>query len=152
MMIDQYLVILYNSFGQRAVIHEPLAPHEYYNLKPLLDLYVTTNNAKKEETLNAFYNLAPEKPTIYNDLSEIYLRNNKADELIAFYKLKLTTFSGDQKILGTLDFYLGQLYLTSNKPLAKDYLLKARDIFSKLFDKDNQVFQAIDEGIHDAEQ
>jgi len=119
----------------------------YYNLKPLLALYVETNNNKQVEFLNVFYTLAPEKPTIYNDLGEIYYRNNKTAELIEFLKNKLQTYKTENKVTGNLNFYLGKLYLESDKKAAKEYFLNAKAIFSSIYDKNNQVFNAIDEGI-----
>ena len=119
----------------------------YYNLKPLLTLYVETNNPKKEEVLNSFYNLAPDKPTIYNDLGNIYYENKKTDELIELLKSKLEIYKNENKILGNLDFYIGRLYLESDKKTAKEYFLKAKTIFTTIYDKNNQVFKAIEDGI-----
>lgn len=128
-------------------IADKIDKENYYNLKPLLALYVETNNTKQLETLNSFYNLAPENPTIYNDLGDIYYRNNKTDELIAFFKSKLITYKTENKITGNLNFYLGRLYLEFDKKTAKEYLLKAKSIFLTVYDKDNQVFKVIEEGI-----
>jgi len=119
----------------------------YYNLQPLLALYVKTDNQKKEEMMNSFYNLAPDKPTIYNDLGNIYFENKKINELIEFYKSKLLTYEDEKKISGNLNFYLGQLFLDSDKKIAKEYFLNAKSIFKTIYDNDNQVFKAIDEGI-----
>lgn len=119
----------------------------YYNIKPLLALYVETNNPKKEELLNSFYNLAPDKPTIYNDLGNIYFENKKTGELIEFFKSKLLTYKNEKKIIGNLNFYLGRLYIDSDKKIAKEYFVKAKTTFSAIYDKDNQVFKAIEDGI-----
>ena len=124
----------------------------YYNLHPLLGLYVKTSNPKAKETLNTFYNLAPGKPTIYNDLGNIYFENSKTSELIDFYLTKLPDYAADKKISGNLHFYLAQLYLDSDKKAAKDYFLKAKEIFSTVFDKNNGVFNAINEGIKEADK
>jgi len=124
----------------------------YYNLHPLLNLYVKTTDPKAKETLNSFYNLAPDKPTIYNDLGNIYYENSKTSELIDFYLTKVPAYASDKKISGNLHFYLGQLYLDSDKKTAKDYFLKAKAIFSTVFDKNNGVFNAINEGIKQADK
>ena len=99
-----------------------------------------------------FYNLAPDKPTIYNDLGNIFFENSKTNELIDFYLSRLPQYENDKKIKGNLDFYLGQLYLSSDKKAAKDYYLKAKAIFSTIFDKNNGVFNAINEGIKEADK
>lgn len=126
---------------------DKIVSDNYYNLKPLLALYVETNSSKEEKLLNSFYNLAPDKPTIYNDLGNIYYENKKTDKLIEFFKSKLSDFKNENKVLGNLNFYLGRLYLESDKKVAKEYFLKAKSIFLTIYDKNNQVFKAIDDGI-----
>lgn len=129
-----------------------IAPDNYYNLKPLLNIYVKTENSKAKATLNSFYNLAPDNPTIYNSLGEIYFNNNKIPDLIEFYKSKLQTHKDEKIILGSLNFYLGQLYLDIDKKMAKEYFQKAKDIFTTVFDKDNTVFLVIERGIKESEK
>lgn len=117
-------------------------PKNYYTLKPLLAAYVKTNSAKEKSTLNIFFLLAPENPTIYNDLTKIYA--DKPAELITFYESKLIDFSTNKKAYGGLNFYLAQLYIPSNKQKAKECLIKAKSAFNDIFTKDNGVFNAID--------
>jgi tetratricopeptide (TPR) repeat protein len=136
-----------NNAIKHYELADKISKENYYNLKPLLALYVETNNPKKEEMLNSFYNLAPDKPTIYNDLGNIYFENKKTDELIEFFKSKLLTYKDEKKIIGNLNFYLGKLYIDSDKKIAKEYFLKAKSTFSSIYDKDNQVFKAIEDGI-----
>ncbi|MDP4229348.1 MAG: tetratricopeptide repeat protein [Bacteroidota bacterium] len=123
----------------------------YENIKPMLDLYVRTGNPKRADALNAFFLLAPEKPTIYNNLADIYMGYDKTDELISFLKSKLPVYETQKNIYGNLHFYLGKLYLVSDKKTAKQYFLKAKDIFSTVYEKDHAVFKALDEGIEEAE-
>lgn len=123
----------------------------YYTLKPLLAIYIKTGNSKAKETLNSFYNLAPDKPTIYNDLGDVYFHYNKTSDLINFYKSKLPDYKDDKKVLGNLYFYLGRLYLDIDKKTAKEYWILAKDVFTTIYDKDNKVFQAIDEGLKETE-
>jgi len=121
-----------------------LEPDNYYNLHPLLDLYVRTKSTKEKEALNSFYNLAPDKPTIYNNLADIYLGNSKTNELIEFYLSKLPQFENDKKVSGNLHFYLGKLYLNSDKGKAKEYFLEAKARYSAVYAKTNDVFKTID--------
>ena len=142
----------YNESIQYYETANELEPDNYYNLHPLLNLYVKTSDAKAKAMLSMFYNLAPDKPTIYNDLENIYFENSRTNELIDFYLSRLPQYENDKKIKGNLDFYLGQLYLSSDKKAAKDYYLKAKAIFSTIFDKNNGVFNAINEGIKEADK
>ncbi|MFH0894152.1 MAG: hypothetical protein V2A54_06935 [Bacteroidota bacterium] len=131
---------------------DKIDPGNYYNIKPLLNLYIKISYKKADEKTVAFFNLAPANPTIYNDLEEIYYSNKKENDLTAFYKSQLSSFKGNDKVLGNLNFYLGKIYIDTDKKVAKEYFLKAKDIFSKIYDKDHQVFKAIDEGLKQCEK
>lgn len=126
---------------------DKIDPENYYNIKPILNLYIKTNNKKANETTKAFFSLAPANPTIYNDLEEIYLSNKKDKDLIAFYKSQFSVFKDNEKVQGSLNFYLARIYLDIDKKVAKDYFIKAKETFEKVFDKDHAVFNAIDEGL-----
>lgn len=131
---------------------DKIDPGNYYNLKPLLNIYVKTDNKKTNETAKVFFNLAPANSTIYNDLEDIYYGNKKENDLITFYKSQLSASKDNDKIQGNLNFYLGKIYIDTDKKLAKEYFLKAKDIFSKVYDKEHQVFKAIDEGLKQCEK
>ena len=124
----------------------------YFNIKPLLNLYVKTDNGKANETAKIFFHLDPTNPTIYNDLEEIYYSNKKENYLIAFYKSQFSVFKDEYIVQGNLNFYLGKIYLDSNKKLAKEYFIKARDIFRKVYRKDHQIFNAIEDGLKECEK
>lgn len=129
-----------------------ISPANYYTLRPLLGLYVMTNHAKVKEATKAFFNLSPANPTIYNDLEKIYYRNKKENELIVFYEERLPDYKNDAKVLGSLNFYLAKLYLTTDKKRAKTYFTAAKETLSTVYGKDHGVFKAIEEGIKQAEK
>lgn len=126
---------------------DKLSPGNYYNLKSILYLYVKGGNVKAGETTMAFFKLAPANPTIYNDLEEIYFSNRKGGELTAFYKARLDEYKDNGKVLGSLNFYLGRIHLESDKKAAKEYFTKAKEVFSKVYEKDHPVFAAIEDGL-----
>jgi len=115
----------------------------YNTLLPLLRAYVISNNIKEDATLNRFYLLAPDKPTIYNDLEAIYPKNSS--KLIGFYEKKQSEYKSDDKVYGSLCFYLGKLYLGADNAKAKENLIKAKTSLAKVFDTGNGVFAAIDQ-------
>jgi len=119
-------------------------PDNYYTLRSLLSVYVAANNLKRKEVIDTFFVLDPKNPTIYNDLYDMYSDSIKGLELVAFFKSKVATYTDQAKVLGSLYFYLARLSLDYNKPAAKDYALKAKDAFLKIFDKNNSVFAQID--------
>jgi hypothetical protein len=128
-------------------ISNSIDSNNYYTLRPLLNLYVKTESEKADQTAEIFFNLGPDKPTIYNDFSSIYFENNKADVLAKFYKSNLTKYESEPKVYGSLNFYLGRLYFETDKKAALDYFIKSKEIFTKAYDKDHQVFKVINDAI-----
>jgi hypothetical protein len=55
-------------------------------------------------------------------------------------------------VQGNLNFYLGRIYVETDKKIAKDYFLKSKKIFGKIFDKNHSVFSVIDEGLEQCEK
>lgn len=141
---------------KNALVNYELAneidPGNYYNIKPLLNIYLKTNDEKAKETAILFFNLAPANPAIYNDLEDIYYNNKKENELSLFYKEQLKSNKVNSKVEGNLNFYLAKIYTASDKQVAKEYFLKAKEIFSKIYEKDHQVFKAIEEGLKQLEK
>jgi tetratricopeptide (TPR) repeat protein len=133
-------------------IADKIDPENYYTIKPILNLYIKTDNKKANEITKAFFNLAPANPTIYTDLEKIYFSNGKEKNLIEFYKSQFSAFKNDKKIQGNLNFYLAKIYLETDKKVAKDFFIKAKQEFKKVFEKDHSVFNAIDEGLKQCEK
>jgi len=101
-------------------LSDKIDPENYDTLNALLNSYVQTRNLKETPTLNTFYMLAPENPAIYNELANIY--DAKPAGLIKFYESKLPNYTNNDKVYGSLCFYLAQLYVdTDNKSLFKFY-------------------------------
>lgn len=121
-------------------------PKNYYTLRPLLRLYVETGSPKAAAALDAFFNLAPEKPTIYSDLEEIYT-DDKAPALILFYNTKLGTFNGNDRVVGNLHFYLGSLQVDTDKKQAHTHFLKAKEYLTKVLEPGNEAFGIIEQAL-----
>jgi hypothetical protein len=78
----------------------------------------------------------PTNCKLYKGLADYYL--------IDFYKSQLTIYKENKKIQGNLNFYLGNLYLETDKKLAKKYFRNAKKVFKKVYEKDHDVFRVID--------
>ncbi len=126
--------------------------NNYYTLKPLLKLYVKTDNLLSSKVLNAFFNLDPENPTIYNDLTDIYFRCEKPDLLKNFFQSKIKEQDSNKIVLGNLYFYLGEIFFANDKVAAKENFLKAKVVFAKVHEKDHKVFTAIDNALKQLEK
>lgn len=133
---------------------DSLTPKNYYNLKPLLGLYLQNGDERVSMMTQQFYDLVPEKPTIYNDLAELYSDYGKQSDLISFYKRQLTKFTFDptspqqhNQIVGNLYFYLASLYLDSDKDAARTCFFKSKAIFKDVYEADHPVFETIEKGL-----
>lgn len=127
---------------------DKIDPKNYYNIKLMLYAHIEDNSPKLLETTKYFYDLAPENPTIYNDLEEVYTEYKKENQLIEFYNSLLSKFEGNNKITGNLNFYLARTYLKlAKKATAKDYFNTSKKYFEKAFKKDHPVFNSIKEGL-----
>ncbi|AVQ11298.1 Tetratricopeptide repeat protein [Leptospira santarosai] len=129
-----------------------ITPNHYGTLGGLVDVYARIAQPKLKRSMNEFFNLAPKNPTIYNNLYEICSSNGRLDDLVNFYKEKLLRKENDEIIDGSLNFYIGQIYLARDKALAKKHLIQARNTFSKIYAKSHEVFIAIDQGLASASQ
>lgn len=128
----------YYEFSNKVI------PNHYGTLAGLVDVYARIDKPKLKKAMGEFYGLNPRNPTIYHDLYDICASNNTVEDLINFYKEKLLKKENDLVIKGSLNFYLGQLYLKKEPQLAKKYIIQARDLFTQIYAKDHEVFKLID--------
>ena len=126
---------------------DKLIPDDYYNLSPLLRLYLVTGNQKAPSTAKKLFELAPENPTIYQAMIEAYRFADREPELVRFYKAQLPKYVNNDKVFGNLHFYLGTLAMEHDKAAAKEYFLKAKEIFGHVYDKEHYVFGVIDDAL-----
>lgn len=124
-----------------------LMPNDYNTMKPLLELYLKTNSSKLPEYTKRFLLLDPFNPTIYNDLTILYIRYGKNQEIIDFLKQELKSDVYNDIVKGNFNFYLGALYKDRDKSLSKKYYTEANNIFQKFYPKDHKVFEAIAEAL-----
>ena len=154
----QMVAQIYTELGENSnalTYHEKafeIDPGNYNNNRSLLGLYVKQNHKKAGEMTRQFFDRAPDNPTIYNDLEAIYLDNKKDKDLIAFYNSQLPLYKQNEKVLGGLNFYLAQLYIRSDKKVAKEHFIKSRSHFEKVFENDHEVFAVIAQGLEQCEK
>ena len=145
------IAVIYNELDNKEKsleyynISNEIQPNNYYTLKPLLSLELILNLDSYKKRTNEFILLAPENPTIYQNLMEVYWQSNKQDELIDFFKNQINTFNGENIILGNLYFYIASIYYDKEEcQLSKSNFEKSKEIFAKVFNKEHDVFKAID--------
>jgi len=142
--------VVYGQMGKQSKAIEymelsnKISPNNYNTLKILIDMYLKVDNKRKAfiATEN-FYDLGPQNPTIYNDLTDVYSSNDKSEALIKYFQSKLKGANGNDVQLGTLYFYIGRLYVGNNKDLALENLTKSAEVFSTVYKPENPVFKLI---------
>ncbi len=134
-------------------IANDITPNEYYILYPYLNLSVKLDKEEATELRESFFQLDPDNPTIYQNLLDVYITNQKVNELLIYFENLTTTYSDKPSILGSLYFYSGVIYLEINKDeKAKDKFKSAKIEFEKVYDTDHQVFKVLDEFINDKKE
>lgn len=122
-----------------------IMPDDYYTLKPLLDLEVAQHTNTYDKRTKEFFRLAPENPTIYQELMEIYWAYNRVDELLEFLSHQQNNYIDNNTVKGNLYFYTAVIYYDKEDFENADLNFgKAREQFMKVFEPDHPVFEAID--------
>lgn len=124
---------------------DKIQPNDYYTLKPLLDIELSLNNENYQDRTKQFFSIAPENPTIYQDLMKMYWKYEKIDELIGFLTSQHNNYLSDNKVNGNLYFYKAVIqYDKENFADSKTNFEKSREIFKKVYESDHKVFEVID--------
>lgn len=121
----------------------------YYNVRAVLDIYLSEGNKKAQQLQLEFFNLAPDNPAIYNDLVALYGRYNQTDVLIKFFESQLKKIKDEPIVSGNLNLYLSLLYKETNKEKSKAHMQAARKIFEEVLEADNPIFEAIDKALEE---
>ncbi|MCL9805554.1 hypothetical protein NAT51_08470 [Flavobacterium amniphilum] len=134
-------------------IADQILPDNYYNLKLMVKLLLEKKHLAFYEKLNAFFNLAPANPAIYNDLEEIFYKSEQGERLVDFLNEKKNEKGYDDNTLGAIYFHIAKFSLyNGNKKVIKENALKAKGYFDKVFEKDHEIFSLIDQLISKSEQ
>ena len=121
----------------------------YYNVRAVLDIYLSEGNKKAQQLQEEFFNLAPDNPAIYNDLVALYGRYNQSDVLIKFFESQLKKIKDEPIVSGNLNLYLSLLYKETNKEKSKAHMQAARKIFEEILEAENPIFEAIDKALEE---
>ncbi len=143
--VSYYELEQYENALEFYRICNDIDPNNYYTLKPLLSVEVLLNNEKYKERTKDFFLLAPENPTIYQNLMEIYWKNEKQNELIELLESLKTEYQSENMIYANLFFYIAVIqYDSENFEDSKVNFEKSKEIFSNIFEPDHGVFNAIE--------
>lgn len=121
-------------------------PGNYQLLKDYLDVATREKMPERDSVLLEFYLLAPDKPTVYNTIGDIFYAHNVDPQfLIAFYSDMMPVFKDYDIIQGNLHFFIGQLQFEQNRVAALQSFTKARQYFLKVYEPGNIVFDVINQ-------
>lgn len=125
-------------------------PDNPHTLKALLELHLKSNNKPAEALiLDELMKTGSEDADTYVSLTEIYHRYNREKDLHDFFDVQIKGNPDDQQLLGNLHFFSARLTYGSDAEKTKAHLLQAKACFAKVFDKDHNVFQVIDQTLSD---
>ncbi|WP_319481538.1 tetratricopeptide repeat protein [uncultured Draconibacterium sp.] len=122
-----------------------IQPDNYSTVEALLELEMDLNMESYKERTKQLFLLAPEAPTVYQDLMRFYWTVNKPDELIEFLSEQTSNYSADYKVSGNLKFYTALIqHDKKDFKNAKLNFQLAKEAYEKVFDADHQVFKVIE--------
>ncbi len=121
-------------------------PGDYYVLAPLMSLNLFLKKGNIEELRDAFFEIDPDNPTIYQDLIYAYYDYGDINDLLKYFESLKSKYKQDHAVLGNLYFFTGKINSEEgNLQKGKEYLQTAKDEFLKVYSKDHQVFGVIDQ-------
>ncbi len=124
---------------------DELQPNNYFTLQSLLSLSFNMKPEVVSELTEQYFQLAPENPTIYQDLMGIYWTANKIDMLLQFFDQQHDNYTKNAVVNGNLYFYSGViLYDTKDFKSSKKAFSQAQKTLSRVYPKNHEVFKAID--------
>ena len=124
---------------------DAIQPNNYSTVKALLELEMDLNMEAYRQRTKQFFLLAPEAPTIYQDLMRFYWTANNPDELIRFLSEQTNNYSTDYTVSGNLKFYTALIqHDKKDFKNAKLNFRLAKEAYEKVFDADHQVFKVIE--------
>lgn len=118
------------------------------NPEVLLDqLYISIreNLPRQEKLITEIILLNPESPEVYNSIIQAYQSKGKNyQSVLNILKELEKVYPQNNKIMGNLHFYQGQILFESNIAIAIKHFQQAQTFFLKTLPKDDEVFKVID--------
>mgnify|MGYP001182323510 FL=1 len=133
-------------------ISDSIQAKNYYTYLGMLESSLRLKSKEAHAYTVNLFELDPRNPTIYGAINDAYINYGALNELLNFYNEQLVKYANEDTIAGSIYFYLGIIYLDLDKAIAKADFLKAKELLLKVFDKNHQVFTAIEQGLKMAEQ
>lgn len=124
---------------------DKILPDDFTTLMYILDAQLELNDKKSVATTIKIFNLEPGHPTICKSLTDSYIRAGKAYDLISFFLNRIQYFSFDDMSLGTIYYYLGDLYREIKLSIkAQMAYVKAKELLQKAGYDDGEIYRYID--------
>lgn len=125
---------------------DKILPDDFTTLMYILDAQLGLNDKKSVATTIKIFNLEPGHPAICKSLTDSYIRAGKAYDLISFFLNRIQYFSFDDMSLGTIYYYLGDLYREIKLSIkAQMAYVKAKELLQKAGYDDDEIYRSIDD-------
>ncbi len=123
-------------------------PDSYQSVRCVLIVKMELNHKDYMSWAEKMFLMGPSNPGIDQDLQACFREAGKTDELLKFYESKIPEYKSDNEAAGSLYFYISNIHLYKGRYAEAETSLKAsRTCFEKVFKKDHEVFQAIEDGL-----
>ena len=118
-------------------LSDEIMPDDYYTLHPILDLEIQLNKETYPERTRQFFMLAPDNPTIYEDLMRI-----GSNSILRAYA---EVYAQDDLVTANLFFFIANIQFEQEDfDHSKQNFEEARKLFESVFEQDHPVFEVID--------
>ena len=125
---------------------DKILPDDFTTLMYILDAQLGLNDKKSVATTIKIFNLELGHPAICKSLTDSYIRAGKAYDLISFFLNRIQYFSFDDMSLGTIYYYLGDLYREIKLSIkAQMAYVKAKELLQKAGYDDDEIYRSIDD-------
>jgi tetratricopeptide (TPR) repeat protein len=109
-------------------------PASEFIFKPLMEIYLKSNNTKYNILADKYLQNASYNPETYSQINSVFNSNNKEKELLLFYASQLEKYNDDKFVLGYVNYFMAMAVIETDKIKAKEYLLSSKSNFISHFE------------------
>ncbi len=142
-MKNQQLKLANDYFEKADLLHPNYKPNQMYLLKSSL---LMGNDSVCEKLGIEILIRSPYSPEVPEEFNSLFLKEERGELLSSIYDEVLDGIIGNYEACGNIRFHYGKLlYKSGEKRKAKSMIKQAKKDFERVFEKDHQVFDVIEQ-------
>ncbi|MCF8331108.1 MAG: hypothetical protein K9H84_01510 [Bacteroidales bacterium] len=119
-------------------------PDNHYTLQGKVQAYFMLEKLNKADSLTQkLFNRFPKNPRIANLISSLYADNDQVERFISIMKDHIKTYENEPEVKANIYFALANVTLKTNADKAREYILKAKMSYEKIYPENHQIFETI---------